>query len=252
MRVNTRYILKKGCPPVAYILHFRHTRRLTQVCTGKRQNQFLFKTGHSPLISKLVQQLNTQIHLHVSLVNCHSVIQTHRRFKRTLSYYDTDNTMQIFLGNPLLQASKRHSNNSEMVKNNEKWYERWSNFSFLLLLLLLCSVLAGRMSQMWISISWILSQFNKSQYEIKRMLNEIDIALTRTVNHIKVCRCAPGNKITLENQSIGLGYRVPLARAEARFHQSGWPRLENTVVLFSFFLCHFFLFSSPPPPSPSV
>ena len=35
-----------------------------------------------------------------------------------------------FQGNPLLQATKRHWKNSETVKNNEKWYERWSNFSF--------------------------------------------------------------------------------------------------------------------------
>ena len=27
----------------------------------------------------------------------------------------------------------RPQNNSETVKNNEKWYEKWSNFSFLLL-----------------------------------------------------------------------------------------------------------------------
>ena len=232
---------------MAYILHFRHTRRLTQVCTGKRQNQFWFKTGHSPLISKLVQQLNTQIHLHVSLVNCHSVIQTHRRFKRTLSYYDIDNTMQKkFWEIPFFRPEND-------TQTTVKWLKTMKNDmrgEVTYLFLLLCSVLAGRMSQMWISISWILSQFNKSQYEIKRMLNEIDIALTRTVNHIKVCRCAPGNKITLENQSIGLGYRVPLARAEARFHQSGWPRLENTVVLFLFFLYHFFLFSLPPPPPP--
>ena len=45
-----------------------------------------------------------------------------------------------FQGNFLLQATKRHINNSETVKNNDKWYERWSNLSFLLL----CWVLAGR------------------------------------------------------------------------------------------------------------
>ena len=31
---------------------------VTQVCTGIRQNQYLFKTGHSPLIWKLVQHIN--------------------------------------------------------------------------------------------------------------------------------------------------------------------------------------------------
>ena len=58
------------------------------------------------------------------------VIQTHKRFKRTLIYYDIDNTMQIFMEIPLFQATKWYLNNSEMVKNNEKWYERWSNIFF--------------------------------------------------------------------------------------------------------------------------
>jgi len=51
-----------------------------------------------------------------------------------------------FQGNPLLRAAKRHLNNSETVKNNEKLYERRSNLSFLLLVVL-CSVLAGRMKE---------------------------------------------------------------------------------------------------------
>ena len=34
-----------------------------------------------------------------------------------------------FQGNPILQATKRYLNNSETVKKNEKWYERWSNLS---------------------------------------------------------------------------------------------------------------------------
>ena len=35
-----------------------------------------------------------------------------------------------FQGNPLLQATKWHLNNSERVKNNEQWYERWNKLSF--------------------------------------------------------------------------------------------------------------------------
>ena len=31
-----------------------------------------------------------------------------------------------FQGNPFLQATKQHLNNSETVKNSEKWYEKWS------------------------------------------------------------------------------------------------------------------------------
>ena len=34
----------------------------TQVCTGIRQNQYLFKAGSSPFISKLAQHINRQIH----------------------------------------------------------------------------------------------------------------------------------------------------------------------------------------------
>ena len=36
--------------------------------------------------------------------------------------------------------TKQYLNNSETVQNNEKWYERWSNVSFFILLL--CSVFA--------------------------------------------------------------------------------------------------------------
>ena len=39
-------------------------------------------------------------------------ILTHKRFKRTLIYYDTDTKSAIFRGNPLCQATKRHLNNS--------------------------------------------------------------------------------------------------------------------------------------------
>ena len=42
------------------------------------------------------------------------------RFKRTLIYFDTDTQYANFWGNPLCQATKRHLNNSERVKNNEK------------------------------------------------------------------------------------------------------------------------------------
>ena len=64
MRVNTRYInsisdasSKKDAPQWHIYPTFRaHSE--TQVCTGIRQNQFLFKTGHGPLISNLVQHFN--------------------------------------------------------------------------------------------------------------------------------------------------------------------------------------------------
>ena len=48
---------QKRISPMAF-----QAQSTTQVCTGIRQNQSLFKTGHSPLISKLVQHINTQIH----------------------------------------------------------------------------------------------------------------------------------------------------------------------------------------------
>ena len=64
MRVNTRYInstsdasSKKDAPQWHIYPTFR-AHSATQVCTGIRQNQILFKTGHSPLISKLVQHFN--------------------------------------------------------------------------------------------------------------------------------------------------------------------------------------------------
>ena len=39
-------------------------------------------------------------------------IQTHKRFKRTLNYYDIDTQSANVRGNPLRQATKRHLNNS--------------------------------------------------------------------------------------------------------------------------------------------
>ena len=71
-KLHQRYILKKGCPSVAYIYIYIYptlqAHSVTLVCTGIRQNQFLFKTGHSPLISKLVQHINTSLyymHTHI-------------------------------------------------------------------------------------------------------------------------------------------------------------------------------------------
>ena len=43
-----------------------------------------------------------------------------------------------FQGNPLLQATKRHLNNSEMVENNEQWYERWTKLSFVVVVFSAC------------------------------------------------------------------------------------------------------------------
>ena len=56
-----------------------------------------------------------------------------------LIYYDIDNTVQIFREIPFL-ATKRRLNNSEMAggKNNEKWYERWSNLSFVVVVFSAC------------------------------------------------------------------------------------------------------------------
>ena len=45
-------------------------------------------------------------------------IQTHKRFRKMLIYYDIDKTN--FRGNPICQATKQHLNNSQMVKNAEK------------------------------------------------------------------------------------------------------------------------------------
>ena len=51
---------------------------------------------------------------------------THERFKRMLIYYDTDTQSANYGGNPLCQATKRHLNNSWMVKNNN-WTTAWKN-----------------------------------------------------------------------------------------------------------------------------
>ena len=48
-------------------------------------------------------------------------IQTHKRFKRTLIFYDIDTQSANFQSNPLRQATKRHLNKSYTVKNDEKW-----------------------------------------------------------------------------------------------------------------------------------
>ena len=47
-------------------------------------------------------------------------IQTDERFKRTL-FIRTKTQPAIFRGNPLYQAIKRHLNNIQTVKNDEKW-----------------------------------------------------------------------------------------------------------------------------------
>ena len=47
-----------------------------------------------------------------------------KRFKTTLIYYDTDTQYANFRGNALRQATKRHLNNSETVKNDEKINEK--------------------------------------------------------------------------------------------------------------------------------
>ena len=39
-------------------------------------------------------------------------METHKRFKRTLIYYDIDTQSAHFWGNPLCQATKRYLNNS--------------------------------------------------------------------------------------------------------------------------------------------
>ena len=49
-KLHQRYILKNGCPLVALYPTFQ-AHLATQECTGINQNPFLFKTGHSPLIS---------------------------------------------------------------------------------------------------------------------------------------------------------------------------------------------------------
>ena len=69
----------KRCPPVAYIPSISSTLG-TQVCAGILQNQFLFKIGPSPLISKFAQLINAHIDTHsfymldvfLSLINIYS------------------------------------------------------------------------------------------------------------------------------------------------------------------------------------
>ena len=55
-------------PRVVYIYPPFEARLVTVVCTGIRQNQFLFKTRHSLLISKLAQHINTQTQTYSKLV----------------------------------------------------------------------------------------------------------------------------------------------------------------------------------------
>ena len=43
-----------------------------------------------------------------------------KMFKRTLIYYDTDTQYSYFRGSPLRQATKRHMNNRQKVKNDKK------------------------------------------------------------------------------------------------------------------------------------
>ena len=80
----------------------------------------------------------------VGFLTC-TQIQTHKRFKRTLIYYDRQHGPN-FQGNPLLQATKQHLNNSETVKNNEKWYWKWSNLAF-------CCCCVQRFTQMLMFLS---------------------------------------------------------------------------------------------------
>ena len=51
---------QNGWPQLDIHLPFQ-AHSATQMCTGTRQNQFLFKIGHSPLISKPAQHINTHI-----------------------------------------------------------------------------------------------------------------------------------------------------------------------------------------------
>ena len=54
---HRKYSLKKGCSSVAF-----QGQSATRVCTIIRWIQSLFKTGHCLWISKLAQDINTQIH----------------------------------------------------------------------------------------------------------------------------------------------------------------------------------------------
>ena len=60
------------------------------------------------------------------------MIQTHKRFKRTLIYYNRDTQSANVRGNPLRQATKRYLNNSETVKKRRK--KRWIIFCLVELL----------------------------------------------------------------------------------------------------------------------
>ena len=61
-----------------------------------------------------------------------------KRFKRTLIYFNTDTQYANFRGNPFCQTTKRHLNNRETVKNDEKLKEKnkpilfWLSFCRLL------------------------------------------------------------------------------------------------------------------------
>ena len=46
-------------------------------------------------------------------------IQTQKRFKQTLIYFDTDTQYANFRGNPFCQAAKRHLNNRWTARNNQ-------------------------------------------------------------------------------------------------------------------------------------
>ena len=47
-----------------------------------------------------------------------------KRCKQTLFYFNTNTQYAPFRGNPLYQATKRHLNNRETVKNDAKWKKK--------------------------------------------------------------------------------------------------------------------------------
>ena len=79
-----------------------------------------FHTKHSVFTVPDAHMHTSHSYTYIMSIIYTDEIEKHKRFKRTLIYYDIDTHYANFEGNPLLQATKRHLNNSETVKNNEK------------------------------------------------------------------------------------------------------------------------------------
>ena len=68
---------------------------MTQVCTGIRQNESFFKTGHSLLISILAQHITTQLHTFCMLASEPMVTNLKKKKKKERNKRGPENTCRI-------------------------------------------------------------------------------------------------------------------------------------------------------------